>query len=233
MTITEFDYISTRNEMIGDAFEIVGAKEAGQNLTANELAQGLRILQRMIKAWANENLCLWNLVLTSFTTVAAQEIYTTTDLSGDDDAIIGLDNAWVVVSSNDWPLEVISYSKYLNIEDKEVATGRPTHIAFRPAPEPSFCVYPSPDTAYTIKIYAIYPLKDFDSASGSGNLPARFQDAIVYGLADRLFDRYPGPMNERQWIKGKAEEFFMKAKNMEYETETTQEVEGFFPNRRW
>lgn len=230
MTITEFDYISTRNEIISDAFEIVGVKEAGRSLTADELAQGVRILQVMVKAWNNKNLSLWSFNQSSFSTAASQEVYTTSDLSGDDDAIIGLDKAWVVVdTNNDLELEVISYRKYQSIYDKESSTGRPRAIAFKPTPSPSFYIWPSPDAVYTVKTLGIYPLKDFDTASGSGNLPARFQEALAYGLADRLFDRYPGPMNERQYIQSKAEAFFLQAIGMEEAHETNCEVEGLFP----
>lgn len=228
MAITDFDYLATRNQIIQGAFRIVGALETGQNLTADMLDQGVKALQLLVKSWSNKHLFLWSFRQSSFTTVAAQELYTTTDLTGEDDAIIGLDKAWVVDSNDDLPLEVISYSRYLDIQDKETNTGRPSAIAFRPTPSPSFYVWPSPDTAYTIKILSVYPLEDFDTAAGDGDLPARFQRALKYGLAEDLFDEYPGPMNERQYVQGKAANLFREAKIFDTPTETTSEVESLF-----
>lgn len=228
MTATEFDYLATRNEVIESAFEIVGALETGQTLDGDMLAQGVRALQLMVKGWSNKHLFLWSFNQGSFATVSGQELYTTTDLTGDNDTIIGLDKAWIVDGTEDLPLEVISYSRYLDIFDKESNSGRPIAVAFKPTPSPSFYVWPSPDAAYTIKVLSVFPLKDFDDASGSGDVPARFQEALVYGLADRLFDRYPGPMNERQLIQNKAEKFFLEAKRADTPTETKNEVEGLF-----
>lgn len=228
MAITDFDYLATRNEIIEGAMRIVGALPKGENLTADLLDQGVKALQLLIKSWSNKHLFLWSFNQTSFPTVAAQEAYTISDLTGEDDAIIGLDKAWVVDSNEDLPIEVISYSKYLDIFDKTTNTGRPIAIAFKPTPEPSFYVWPSPDAAYTIKVLCIFPLQDFDAAAGTGDVPARFQRALKYCLAEDLFDEYPGPMNERVYVQAKAFELFREAKNSDMPVETTNEVEGLF-----
>lgn len=228
MAITDFDYIATRNEIIQGAFRIVGALEPNQNLSSEMLAQGVEALQLLIKSWSNEHLFLWSFEQSSFNTVTSQEAYTTSDLAGEDDAIIGLDKAWVVDGSDDIPLEVISWSRYQDIPNKTTESGRPLAIAFKPTPNPSFYVWPSPDAAYQIKTLAIYPLQDLDEAAASGDIPARFQKALKYCLAEDLFDEYPGPMNERQYIQSKAAELFRKAKNSDMPVETTNEVEGLY-----
>jgi len=230
MAITDFDYLATRNEVIQRAFRIVGALEPGEVLSANMLAQGVDALQQLVKSWSNKHLFLWSFDKSSFATVSTQLLYTITDLSGEDDAIIGLDEAWVVDSTQDLPLEVISYSRYQDIPDK-ASTGRPLAIAYKPTPNPSFYLWPVPDAVYTIKTLSIYPLKDFDDASGSGDLPAEFQKALTYGLAEDLFDEYPGPMNERTYIAGKAQELFRQAKNADMPVETNDIVEGFYRGR--
>lgn len=231
MAATDFDYIATRNEIIEGAFRIVGVLEKGQNLSAELLDQGVKALQLLIKSWSNKHLFLWSFDQSSFSTVIDQEAYTTADLSGDDDLIIGLDKAWYVDSNEDIPLEVISYSRYLDLYDKETNSGTPIAIAFKPTPEPSFYIWPSPDAAYTIKTLAVYPLKDFDVAAGTGDVPARFQRALKYCLAEDLFDEYPGPMNERQYVQNKAETLFREAKHMDAPVETTNEVEGMYGRR--
>jgi len=233
MAITDFDYLATRNEIIEGAFRIVGALSKGQNLTPEMLDQGVKALQLLVKSWSNKHLFLWSFNQTSFATVAAQEAYTIAALTGDDDAIIGLDKAWVVETNEDLPLEVISYSRYLDIYDKETNAGRPLAIAFKPEPEPSFFLWPSPNAIYTIKVLCIFPLKDFDTAAGSGNVPARFQRALKYGLAEDLFDEYPGSMGTMQYTQAKAYELFREAKNSDMPVETTSEVESLFRCKRY
>lgn len=224
MAPTDFDYLATRNEIIEGAFRIVGALETGQNLTAGMLQQGIKALQLLIKSWSNKHLFLWRFNQTSFATVASQETYDSTL----DQAIIGLDKAWVVDSNEDIEIEVISYSKYLDIPNKTTNTGRPLAIAYKPTPAPSFYVWPSPDAIYTINALAVFSLEDFDLAAGSGDVPARFQRALKYGLAEDLFDEYPGPMNERQFVQQKAFDLFREAKLFDMPVETTNEVEGMY-----
>lgn len=228
MAPTDFDYIATRNQIIEDAFEIVGVKSASQPLTAAQLQQGVAALQKLVKGWTNKHVFLWSFNETSFATVATQELYDSTL----DQAIIGLDKAYVVDSNEDVPLEVVSYSRYLDYYDKTVNTGRPRVIAYKPTPSPSVYVWPSPDAIYTIKALCVFRLKDFDTAGGTGNIPERFQEALLYGLADRLFDKYPGPMNQMQWIASKYAQFFAEAARADTPNETTNEVEGLFSNRR-
>lgn len=231
MVATDFDYIANRNVLIKEALGICGAIHPSQPVPAYMQAQAELKLQLLVKHWSNKHLFLWSYRQSSFATVSAQESYTTADFTGDDDTLIGLDKAFVVDSTEDIPLEVISFSRYQDIPDKE-SSGRPTHIAFTRTPSPAAYLWPSPDAVYTIKTLGIYPLKDFDVATGSGDLSAQFQLALVYGLADLLFDSYPGPMNERQWVRGKASEFFLEAASEDQPRETTNEVEGLFPTRR-
>lgn len=225
MAPTDFDYIATRNKIIEGAFRIVGVLEKGQNLTANMLEQGVEALQLLVKSWSNKHLFLWSFDLETFSTVIGQEAYTTAALDAE---IIGLDKAWVVESGEDLPLEVISWSRYLDIYDKETNSGRPFAIAFKPTPSPSVYLWPSPDAVYSIKALCIYPLQDFDLAAGTGDTPVRFQRALKYGLAEDLFDEYPGPMNEREYVRGKAFELFREAKLSDMPVETNSEVESLF-----
>lgn len=229
--MTAFDYIATRNELIRDALEIVGALDTYEPMTAEMLAQGVRSLQLLTKHWNNKHVFLWAHNQFLFSTVAAQEVYT----SELDPEIIGIDKAYVrnVGELEDIPLEVISWSEYWDIQDKETDTGRPKVLAFKSTPAPSVYLWPNPDDSYTVRGLAVYALEDFDSASGSGDIPVRFQQALLYGLADKLFDKYPGSMNSRQFIESKAAQYFAEAKAADIPSETTSEVAPLYSNRRY
>lgn len=239
----DFDYVATRNQIIEGAMRIVGALDPDQTLTPALLSQGVKALQLLVKSWQNEHLFLWNFDIGSFVTVAAQEWYQ--NLAGlSSNALsqaIGLDKAWLVDSSgNDLELEVLSYSRYLDIRTKTTSTGRPTHIAFKPTfdadvsanvseKHASFFLWPSPDAVYTIKPLVVFPLKDVDAAGGAGEIPVRFQRALKYGLAEDLFDEYPAEsLNKMQYVQDKAANLFLTAKRSDQPQETTNEVEGLF-----
>jgi hypothetical protein len=231
MALTSFDYIQTRNEIISGALRIVGALEPDQSPTAEMLEQGIKALQLLVKSWANEGLFLWGLEISELGTVAAQVKYTSADLDSTSTAPglpIGIEKAWIEDGNNDLQIECITYSRYQDFLNKVDTIGRPQFVAFRPAPTPEIYFYPAPDAIYGVKILGVYPMEDFDSASGSGDFPAHFQRALKYGLAEDLFDEYPGPMNERQFIQTKAAELLAKAKRTEMPRETTNEVEGLF-----
>lgn len=237
MAVTDFDYIATRNEIIAAAYRIAGVIEKSQPLNAAQIAQGLEALELLVKSWSNKDLFLWSYNTDDFSTVASQETYVSAD--GLDASIIGIHKAWVIDSgsSREEPLEVISWSRYRDIEDKETATGRPTHIAFKSVPistpsatpQPSLYIYPSPDAVYTVRILGTYPLQDFDeNADGTGGMRVELQRALKYGLAEDLLDEYPGPMNEREYIQRKAATLFAEAKSGNEVFETTSEVESLF-----
>lgn len=222
--MTAFDYLQTRNEIIYGALRIVGALEADQNPSAEMLDQGIKALELLVKSWGNEHLFLWSYNLTSASTVAGDE---TVIAEFSSTAVVGLDKAWVVDGTSEIPLEVISYSAYTEITDK-TASGRPSAIAFKPLPIPIAYLWPEPDAIYDINLLVIYPLEDFDTAGGSGDIKVRFQRALKYALAEDLLDEYPGPMNERQYIQNKAASLFAKAKRSDVAVETTNEVAGMY-----
>lgn len=224
MTATDFDYIATRNEIIESAFEIVGVKDKEQPLTAGQLDQGIKALQTLIKHWSNKHLFMWSFSQDSFSTVALQVSYTSTI----DTTMIGLEKAWVVDSTDEIPIKVVSYSRYLDIINKTSSTGRPLVAAFTRTPSPIIYLWPEPDAIYTMKIAKILPLKDFDLAAGTGDLSAQFLKALTYGLAEDLYDRYPGPMNQMQFIQQKAAVLFQEAKNSDQPRETLNQVEGLY-----
>jgi len=150
MTAADFDYISTRNQIIERAFRIVGALDLGNPLTAEQLAQGVQALQELTKAWQNEHLFLWTYNALSFSTVAAQVSYSGT-LSTE---LIGIDKAWVVDGDSDLEVQVVPWSRYNEIRDKTLP-GRPTIIAMQPGVTPTAYLWPVPDAIYTIRLSLI------------------------------------------------------------------------------
>lgn len=227
--MTDFDYVATRNDIIKAAFRILGVIEASQSLTGRMLEQGVEALELLVKSWSNEHLFLWSFNETSFATVISQTVYT----SSFNQDLIGLDKAWYIDDSNyRQEMEVVSYSRYLDIREVGTDQGFPRVIAYKSTPDPSFYIWPTPSQVRTIKALCIIPLKDMDDPDEHGDIPARFQRALKYGLAEDLFDEYPGAMNEREFISNKAANLFRAARKFDTPVETNDEIQGLYSNRR-
>ena len=241
----DFDYVLTRNKIVAAALRICGALDPNQNPSAAMSTQGREALQLLVKSWQNKHVFLWSLSQASFNTIANQTEYNNdsgivTGVSQDLALAMGIEKAWIINDDDTREeIQVISYSRYLSLRDTEatVSEGKPKAVAFKrtwstDADAANFhaqiFVYPSPDAVYVMNVLAVYPLKDFDTAAGHGDLPVEFQRALKYGLAEDLFDEYPGPMNEREYIQGKAAQLFAEAARRDTPVETVNEVASLF-----
>jgi len=223
MATTDYDFVHTRNQIIQRAFRIVGALSNGQNLTAEKLQQGIEALNSMVKSWQSETCFLWTLEPLTFTTTATDYTY----VLDDDPQVIAIDGAWWVNGDYDDPIDRIAWRTYQDIDDK-TKTGKPIYIAIDNKRAPTAYIWPIPDATYTIKILAITKLQDFDSASGTGDFPVRFTQALEYGLADLLADEYGLPLGERQLLSQKAQKYFQLARRSDRDRQDYMVVRGAF-----
>lgn len=231
MASTDFDYISTRNEIIERALRIVGALELGEPMSAEQVAQGSQALNEMVKAWETERVFLWTLKNLSFSTVAGTASYAGSALDTSNSSIIGIDAAYYYNGSTEEDLEVISWVEYQKIIDKAVQ-DIPRLVAVLPnANTITAYFWPTPAAIYTIKLSAVCRLKDFDSSSSTGDFPSRFTRALVYGLAYDLSDEYSLPVGEKDRIGVKANEALRKAKSSDLDREDDNCVKGAYSYR--
>lgn len=225
MSITEYDFNLTRNEIIQRAFRITGALKLRQSLTADQFTQGNIALNCMIKLWQADNIFLWTLREMTQAITSASASYS---LASVDPTVMWIDKAWYRDSSNtDIPLEIITWRGYEGIEDKLV-TGSPVKIAIDSRIAPTMYVYPKPDANYTVYYLAVAKLKDFDSASQNPDLMTMWLNAIAYGLAFDLADEHGCPLSERQHVGGKFTSFYKAAKRGSSEKSDNTFVRGAF-----
>ena len=104
----------------------------------------------------------FNQKIATFSTVAAQEYYTSADLA-DIPNIVQIDNA--VVSNNGYktPLRAVDYSTIDDIQDGSV-TAEPACFCVY---QQSIRLYPIPDAAYTVTLSYVYRLTTLSADSDS------------------------------------------------------------------
>ncbi len=209
MAITDYDFDTTRNEIIQRAFRMVGALADGESLSAEMLANGVIALNDMVDAWQGDRIFLWTLQELSVTLVVATATYAISD----DPLVIGVDAANLVDSSgNESPLKLISKREYHDILDKDMS-GEPCSIMIDHNPTLSLTTWPVLGSgSYTINVLAITKMTDWDTAAGVGDLPRRWKEALVYNLANRLVDEYPLELSRIRRIEQMAERSYAIAR---------------------
>lgn len=182
----------------------------------------------MVKSWQNRGVFLWQEYVYTVNTVAGTSNYATPTAF----PFLSIDKAYIRDDSNDIPLEIISFRKYQDVLDKS-EQGFPSRLAHD---NRSGLIYlhEVPDSIYALYALGIVKLKDWDTTGASGgDLPDRFLQALIFGLAYSLSFEYPVSAGDRRELKQFADQEFQTAKNMDMSlnTDDCKHVASNFPNR--
>lgn len=209
MAATDYDFQSSRNEIIQRAFRIVGALPLGQSLSAEQHAQGVMALNDMVKSWQTKNVFLWTLRKQTISLTTGNASYT----APVDPPFIAIDSAWMVDGSDEDPVEVLSYRNYQQIPNK-THPGEPTCVAFDY--RSTIYVWPVPIANGTLNLFTITKAKDWDTTTATGDFDVKWTEALVFGLAHRLSFEHTLELGEISNIKGMADESFALARKSDH-----------------
>lgn len=222
MASTDYDFILTRNELIQLAYRKVGAIADGDTLTGEQLAFGVQIINGILKAWNNDGVMLWTEVRETLTTADGDEIYAIPTTNG----MAYVDKAYLLEDDREICLQRLNTRQYKSIDDK-AHEGQPESFYVNYATnEVNF--WPTPDGIYTIYIDGVRKLKDWESASSTGDLPARWQEAIKYALVAQLAEDYILPIREREYYVERANGEYSRARNGERDRADCDFVRGAY-----
>lgn len=232
MATTDWDWQSTRSSIIERAFRIVGALKPGQSLSGEKSTQGVQVLNDMVKSWQADKVYLWTLKQLTITPVASDKDYA----APTDPTIKGIDEAFWKENSTEIPISVITWRKYQQIYNKDHEANRVLYMALQPGQTPTIYVWPVPNTSAaatgTIEYLGVSTLKDWDSNSSTGDFPVHWTNALVYSLADDLFDEYGGSNVDRKIITTKAKEYVAKARSGDADyADGGALIDSAYPNR--
>ena len=233
MATTDFDFQSSRDKIIQRAFRICGDLALGEPLTAEKIDQGNQILNDMVKSWQADHVFLWSEYTTTLTLVAGTETYSLPT----DPLIFSIDKAFFRLSGVDFPLEVTSYRKFQDISNKSQSGSQPVTLATfydRASGLNKVTFWPVPDSSAasgSVLYTGICRLKDFDSATSTGDFSPAWTNALVYGVADDLADEKGLKPSERQIISQKAAKYLALAKKGDKTIDDSDFVSGTYSYR--
>jgi hypothetical protein len=191
-------------ELVEEAFERAGSEMR----TGYDLKTARRSLNLMFTEWANRGINMWTIESGEIPLVAGTGTY---DLPADTVDLI----EHVVRTGNgntstqaDLSCSRISVSTYASLPNKLV-TGRPIQVYIdRVAPIPNITVWPVPDDAqaYTLVYWRLRRIQDAGGGVNTMDVPFRFLNCMVAGLAFMLAMKIPGGMERLGVLKQQYDE---------------------------
>jgi hypothetical protein len=182
------------SELVEEAFERCGAELR----TGYDLKTARRSLNLLTVEWANRGINLWTIEQGAVPLVTGQSTY---DLP--EDTIDLLDHVIRTGSGQnqtDININRISSSTYSTIPNKN-AQGRPIQVWIqRLRDEPKITVWPTPNnpgSQYTFIYWRLRRIQDAGSGTNTQDIPFRFLNCMVAGLAHYLSLKLPGLTPER------------------------------------
>lgn len=196
----------------------IGVLGAGQTMNAAQGQDALTRANRMLKAWSVQPLTIPVIKRHVFDTVVGKgspDNPYTVGTGGDLDmkrpnllrAAAELQNA-DTANEVEIPRAILTWDAYAYVQVKRITQSLITSFYYRPDFEDGFgrlFVWPIPsDTTYKIVLYADDQLDEFAGLHVALDLPPAAEEAIQYGLAERLLPSYAVPSEVKQDIKALA-----------------------------
>ena len=189
-------------ELVEEAFERAGSEMR----SGYDLRTARRSLNLMFTDWANRGINMWTIEQGTIPMVAGTGTY---NLPSDTvDLIEHVIRTGSGTGQADLSVSRISVSTYASIPNK-LTTGRPIQVYIdRVSPTPTVNMWPIPDTAqtYTLVYWRLRRIQNAGSGVNTMDVPFRFLNCMVAGLAYMLSMKVPGGMDRVGLLKQQYDE---------------------------
>jgi hypothetical protein len=213
MTIsTTSDFTVTRNDLITQALSAIGVSEP-QN---NDMALGVKVLNYLVRNLDARGEWLWGISNTesTLTTVASQQAYVTGVGASNINANILKITYVSYLDGNDYlPLTIYDkYSSFLtSLKDDSPGQPEACHLERHNLRSGNrLLIYPTPNSAYTIKYAFRRPLFDFTLPTDNPDFPSEWFLPLQKMLSSELSGHYNKSLPERQWLLAESEKAFQE-----------------------
>jgi hypothetical protein len=206
-----FSFAPSNGELALAAFERIFVR--APELRQEHMLSVRRELNLLFGQWSNQGPNLWEVIRTQTVLTAGQATY-----SIPPQTVMILDASVVLNINTQFEsrryITPISRTEYLSYANQQ-SQGQPTVYWFDRliAPTLTFYLVPDANGPYTFDYFSVTQIQDANLAGGeTPNVPYRWYDAIVAGLAFRLSRIYPpslpnvNPLELRNTLKADADE---------------------------
>lgn len=178
-------------DILNDAMIEIGVLDPTEAANATQAQWALRQLNGMLEAWQDDELLIYTVDRSLFSTVANQQSYT-----------IGVGGNWVttepirpgqidmvsvMVGTVEIPMEVFNDEQWRDVTLKNTPSSFPLVMwANGNFPLNELFFWPIPTGIYSIVLYMWGQVASFASVNATVTLPKGYRDALVFNLAKRL-----------------------------------------------
>lgn len=185
-------YRLTTNELIDEAFDIIGVGSEGEAVSADMYARAKRTLNLMLLTW-NADEALWRREGRSVTLVSGQAAYA---MASPKPMRIEGARRKDTASGYETPMTMWSRQEYLDQPNKTSTTATPVNFYYDPQRDTgTVYVWPAPSAdvaaAMTVELDILRPAFLMDDSADTLDAPQEWQETIANNLADRLQSKYP------------------------------------------
>lgn len=188
---------TTCRDIIRAALRTMGVLATGENPTADEQADALYSLNRMIEQWSIQRLFIYSITEEIFSFVPNQQSYTlgpggdfdTTRPNKIQDMNVRINPG--TTSQLDIPMNILNQQQWAKIGVKLTQSSWPTHVY----PDMQYPLvvlnfWPIPQEAQNIEMFSWKNLTKFADVNQQVIMPPGYEDALIYNLAVRLCPEY-------------------------------------------
>ena len=191
-------------DLVEEAFERAGAEMR----TGYDLRTARRSLNLMFTDWANRGINMWTIESGEIALTPGTGTYNLPSDTVDLIEHVIRTGAGNTATQADLSVSRISVSTYASLPNK-LSTGRPIQVYIdRIAPVPTVNLWPVPDTAqpYTLVYWRLRRIQDAGEGVNTMDVPFRFLNCMVAGLAFMLSMKVPGGMDRLMVLKQQYDE---------------------------
>lgn len=220
MTVSTTNVLQfTLNEIIAEAFDVIGVGSEGEAITPDMYRRGKNSLNLMIMSW-NAMPDLWRQEQITVSLLDSVAEYTF-----DDPKPLRITSARreLISGGNQTPMIPWSRQEYLDQPNKLSSPSTPVNFYYDPQrDEGKLYLWPSPQASVAAQnvviIDTLRPMFLMDVSTDTLDFPIEWQETVVYNLAQRLMMKYPvNDPNVAGQINGMAADLFAKLKGWDNE----------------
>lgn len=187
------DFSQNAREIVEDAHYLIGAHDIEQTLPNEYLTLGLRVLNRMAKAWQTKGIHIWRYAEGSFATVADTESYTMGTGGSFTTRPLKITSMRHVANSIDTPMIPLTRQEYFDQPNK-ATSGKPSSFYYDPqggkTATGTLYIWPTDSAVNSLEFTYLRQFDDFDASANDPDFPQEWLDCLVHNLALKLAPYY-------------------------------------------
>ena len=190
----------TVRDLLNRSLRLIGVLASGETAPADVITDALTSMNAMIDSWKNVGFLIYQNQVQTLTLTSGTQSYTI-GIGGtlNIERPVSINRVTFVQNSIEYDLEVVTEYEWSAIPNKSTSASIPQKVYFNPTfPLGTLYFWPKPSSGMSVNLYYPNPIAKFAAVGTTIDLPAGYEDLVVYGTADRIAPEYGKELTPRQ-----------------------------------